>query len=68
MRTPGLAEGFQLGSPGQDIERDYSGFASKVGIKGVEEGTSRDPGLNACLRRDEASLVAEFPVAFSRFL
>lgn len=52
--TPGLAEGFQLEPSGQAVERGYSGFASKVGIKGVEEGTSGDPGLNARLRLDEA--------------
>ena len=31
--TPGLAEGFQLEPSGQAVERGYSGFASKVGIK-----------------------------------
>lgn len=65
---PWACWGFQLEPLGQEVERGYSGFASKVGIKGVEEGTSADLSLNTCLRLDEAPLLAEFPVAFSRFL
>lgn len=57
---------FRLGPPGQAVERGYLAFASEVRIKGG--GAPGEPSLNVRPHLDEAALLDESPVAFSRFL